>query len=164
MRVRFRGVRGSVPWSVPEGIIHGCNTPCIEIHDERPGGILVLDAGSGIVGVHLRLLAKDPRPVSLVLTHYHWDHLLGLPFFAALYQPGCALSIHTPTLESHDPHWLDTIFKSPFFPVPYQHLPNKPQVRMVQEGQLRVPGFEIHALHLNHPLGCLAYRIKVTTG
>ncbi|HEX9367736.1 MAG TPA: MBL fold metallo-hydrolase [Vicinamibacterales bacterium] len=164
MRVRFRGVRGSVPWSVPEGIIHGCNTPCIEIHDERSGGILVLDAGSGIVGVHPPLLAKDPRPVSLVLTHYHWDHLLGLPFFAALYQPGCALSIHTPTLESHDPNWLDTIFKSPFFPVPYQHLPNKPQVRMVQVGKLAIPGFEIHALNLNHPGGCLAYRIKGATG
>jgi phosphoribosyl 1,2-cyclic phosphodiesterase len=164
MRVKFRGVRGSVPWAVSDGIIHGCNTPCIEIYDEKTDGILVLDAGSGIVGVMPALLTKGPRPVSLVLTHYHWDHLLGLPFFATLYQPGWELSIHTPTLESHDPTWLGTIFKSPFFPVPYQHLPNKPKVRMVQAGRLEVPGFEVHALPLNHPGGCLAYRIKGAAG
>jgi phosphoribosyl 1,2-cyclic phosphodiesterase len=164
MRVKFRGVRGSVPWAVPEGIIHGCNTPCIEVYDEKTGGILVLDAGSGIVGVTPASLAKEPRPVSLVLTHYHWDHLLGLPFFATLYQPGWDFTIHTPTLESHDPTWLDTIFKSPFFPVPYQHLPNKPKVQMVQAGKLSVGGFEVEALPLNHPGGCLAYRIKGATG
>lgn len=163
MRVTFRGVRGSVPWSVPEGIIHGCNTPCIEIHDEA-GGILVLDAGSGIVGVTPRTLASRPGPVSLLLTHYHWDHLLGLPFFATLFEPGWDLTIHTPTLTSHDPSWLDTMFKSPFFPVPYQHLPNKPRVRMVEPGRLSVDGFEVSALMLNHPGGSLAYRIKGAAG
>lgn len=164
MRIKFRGVRGSVPWSVPEGIIHGCNTPCIEVHDEKTGGILVLDAGSGIVGVNPALLVKDPRPVSLMLTHYHWDHLLGLPFFATLYQPGWDLTICTPTLESHDPNWLGTIFKSPFFPVPYQHLPNKPKVEMVEVGSVNLPGFEISSLRLNHPGGCLGYRIRGSSG
>jgi phosphoribosyl 1,2-cyclic phosphodiesterase len=164
MRVKFRGVRGSVPWSVPEAIIHGCNTPCVEVYDETTGGILVLDAGSGIVGVNPSLLVKEPRPVSLVLTHYHWDHLLGLPFFATLYQPGYDLTIYAPTLKSHDPMWLDTIFKSPFFPVPYQHLPNKPKVQMVHVGKIEVPGFEVATLELNHPGGCLAYRIKGSSG
>jgi phosphoribosyl 1,2-cyclic phosphodiesterase len=164
MLVRFRGVRGSVPWSVPEGIGHGCNTPCIEVLDERAGGILVLDAGSGIVGVNPSTLAKTPRAVSLVLTHYHWDHLLGLPFFATLYQPGWPLTIHTPTLASHDPSWMDTMFKSPFFPVPYQHLPNKPKVEMVQPGDVPLAGFSLTALALNHPGGSLAYRIKGAEG
>ena len=99
MRIKFRGVRGSVPWSVPEGIVHGCNTPCIEIYDETTGGIVVLDAGSGIVGVNPSQLVKEPRPVSLLLTHYHWDHLLGLPFFSTLYQPGWDMTIYAPTLE-----------------------------------------------------------------
>jgi phosphoribosyl 1,2-cyclic phosphodiesterase len=164
VRIKFRGVRGSVPWSVPEGIVHGCNTPCIEVYDEATGGIVILDAGSGIVGVNPSQLAKEPRPVSLVLTHYHWDHLLGLPFFATLYQPGWDMTIYAPTLKSHDPMWLDTIFKSPFFPVPYDHLPNKPKVVMVGPGKLDLPGFEIESLELNHPGGCLAYRIKGATG
>ena len=164
MRVRFKGVRGSVPWSVPEGIIHGCNTPCIEVYDERTEGILILDAGSGIVGLQPSLLCKGPRPVALALTHYHWDHLLGLPFFSTLYQRGWDLTIHTPTLESHDPDWLDTMFKSPFFPVPYEHLPNKPRVQMVEPGKVDIPGFEVSSLELNHPGGALAYRVKGAEG
>jgi phosphoribosyl 1,2-cyclic phosphodiesterase len=166
MRVRFRGVRGSVPWSVPEAIVHGCNTPCIEIFDERTGGILVLDAGSGIVGVNPSSMASSAieRPVALLLTHYHWDHLLGLPFFMTLYQPGWDLTIQAPILESHDPSWLDTMFKSPFFPVPYQHLPNKPRVQTVEPGKVDITGFEVTSLELNHPGGALAYRIKGATG
>jgi phosphoribosyl 1,2-cyclic phosphodiesterase len=166
MRVRFRGVRGSVPWSVPEAIVHGCNTPCIEIFDERTGGILVLDAGSGIVGVNPSSMASSAieRPVALLLTHYHWDHLLGLPFFMTLYQPGWDLTIQAPILESHDPSWLDTMFKSPFFPVPYEHLPNKPRVQTVEPGKVDITGFEVTSLDLNHPGGALAYRIKGATG
>jgi phosphoribosyl 1,2-cyclic phosphodiesterase len=148
---------------VPEGIVHGCNTPCIEIYDEA-GGVLVLDAGSGIVGVSPASLCRTPRPVSLILTHYHWDHLLGLPFFATLYQRGWDLTIHTPTLTSHDPTWLDTMFKSPFFPVPYEHLPNKPRVAMVEAGTVQIPGYTVSAVNLNHPGGSLAYRIKGAQG
>ena len=50
MQIRFWGVRGSVPYAIPTAIGHGCNTPCLEITDERTGATLVLDAGSGIVG------------------------------------------------------------------------------------------------------------------
>ena len=74
------------------------------------------------------------------------------------------MTIYAPTLKSHDPKWLDTIFKSPFFPVPYDHLPNKPNVGMVSPGKLDLPGFEIEALDLNHPGGCLAYRIEGASG
>src|SRR4051812_27134334 len=104
MRVRFRGVRGSVPWGLPEAVADGCNTPCVELIDDARGALLVLDAGSGIAGVRPSAGAR----VSLLLTHYHWDHVLGLPFFAPLYDPAAALSLHTPALASHDPHWLDT--------------------------------------------------------
>jgi ribonuclease BN (tRNA processing enzyme) len=163
MRVTFRGVRGSVPWAVPEGIVHGCNTPCLELHDAASGAILILDAGSGIAGVQPSRTA-DAAAVSLLLTHYHWDHLLGLPFFGALYDPRQTLTIHTPTLEAHDPAWLETIFRSPFFPVPYDGLPNKPGVEMVSAGAVPVPGFSITAIGLNHPDGCLAYRIRGASG
>jgi phosphoribosyl 1,2-cyclic phosphodiesterase len=164
VRARFCGVRGSVPWAAPDGIVHGCNTPCIEVFDERTGAVLVLDAGSGIVGVDLAALRSTSQQVALLLTHYHWDHLLGLPFFGALYQPAWNLSVHTPALESHDPGWLETIFKSPFFPVPYDHLPNKPRVSMVRPGRVDVPGFSVTALPLHHPGGALAYRITGTSG
>lgn len=163
MRVRFLGVRGSVPWSVPASVAHGCNTPCLEVTDERTGAVLILDAGSGIVG--LSLDAHGPRgEASVLLTHYHWDHLLGLPFFGALYQPGWSIGVYTPSLQSHDPAWLDTIFKSTFFPVPYQSLPNLPVVRMIDRESLRMPGFDVRAIELNHPGGALAYRIRGSHG
>ena len=61
MLVRFWGVRGSVPWATADSIGHGCNTPCVEIRDERTGALLVLDAGSGIVGLGQALGAARVR-------------------------------------------------------------------------------------------------------
>ncbi len=152
-----------MPWAVADAIGHGCNTPCIEITDERTGATLILDAGSGIVGLG-PALTGDPRPVSLLLTHYHWDHLQGLPFFATLYQPGWETTIFAPALAVHERGWLDTMFKSPFFPVPYEHLPNRPHQRMIAPGEVTIDGFEIAALMLNHPGGALAYRVRGVTG
>ena len=71
MRVRFWGVRGSVPWATRGSIGYGCNTPCVELSDEPSGRRLILDAGSGIVGVGATLEGVTNIPV--VLTHYHWE-------------------------------------------------------------------------------------------
>src|SRR5829696_576034 len=97
VKLRFWGVRGSVPWAIPAAIGHGCNTPCLEITDEATGGTLIIDAGSGIVG--------PPRDLSVLLTHYHWDHLQGLPFLSQLYAPGWQTCIHSPELETSHADW-----------------------------------------------------------
>ena len=163
MEVRFWGVRGSVPWTTPEAIGHGCNTPCIEVRDERSGRRLILDAGSGIVGLGAAL-ADSPRDLSILLTHYHWDHLQGLPFLAQLYAPGWTPHIYAPLCESNSEEWVSTIFRSPFFPVPYERLPNKPRIEVIEPGQLTLCGFELSAIPLNHPGGALAYRVRGSSG
>ena len=163
MRLRFWGVRGSVPWATPAAIGHGCNTPCLEISDDKSGTTVIFDAGPGIVGLGMAMVGT-PRELPIVLTHYHWDHLQGLPFLAQLYAPGWKPRVYAPRFESHDPDWLETIFKSPFFPVPYEHLPNRPGVDVVEPGEMRIGGFDIAAIHLNHPGGALAYRIAGMTG
>lgn len=163
MQVRFRGVRGSVPWATPTAIGHGCNTPCLQITDERTGALLILDAGSGIVGT-APSLQGPPREIPLLLTHYHWDHLQGLPFFSALYEPGWEPTIYAPALASHDPGWLGAIFRSPFFPVPYDHLPNRPTVQVIDTAPLRIGPFEITSMMLNHPGGAFAYRLRGDLG
>jgi phosphoribosyl 1,2-cyclic phosphodiesterase len=159
MRVRFRGVRGSVPWAVPGAAGYGCNTACLEIADERSGAALVLDGGSGIVGA-------DPpaRDVSLLLTHYHWDHILGLPFFGPLFHPDRTVSLHVPNLPARDAAWLDMLFREPFFPVPCEDLPRPPPQHLVEPGPVAIDGFEVRALALNHPGGALAYRITGRDG
>jgi phosphoribosyl 1,2-cyclic phosphodiesterase len=160
MRVAFRGVRGSVPWDVPAASAHGCNTACIEIVGDS-GRILVLDAGSGIVGVTPPPTAPS---VALLLTHYHWDHVLGLPFFAPLYDPRLPLTLHAPTLPAYDPRWLEIVFHEPFYPLPYRGLPNAPEPRLVCPGPLEIDGFDVQALALQHPGGALAYRVKGAGG
>ena len=163
MNLRFWGVRGSVPWAIPLAIGHGCNTPCLEVRDEATGGTLVFDAGSGMVGLGERL-EGPPRELPIVLTHYHWDHIQGLPFLSQLYRPGWRPCIHAPVFEARDTAWVETIFQSPFFPVPYERLPNRPVVRLIEATTLRVGGFDLTCLPLNHPGGALAYRVKGTTG
>jgi phosphoribosyl 1,2-cyclic phosphodiesterase len=162
MRVRFWGVRGSIPWANALCIGYGCNTPCIELlHDS--GDVLVLDAGSGLVGLG-RALRGHARPVAILLTHHHWDHLQGLPFFAPLYQPGCSPAIWAPPTGMADTYWLETIFRPPFFPVAYEDLPAPPAVRPVGAGRHTIATFAVRAIELNHPGGAFAYRIRGTRG
>lgn len=161
MRVRFWGVRGSVPWATAGSIGHGCNTPCIEIVDEPSGRRIILDAGSGIVGVGATLEAVTSIPI--VLTHYHWDHVQGLPFFAPLYRTGAAVTIWAPTLGRKFAD-IDTMFEPPFFPVPYDRLPSRPAVRMHAGEPVDINGFQVFTHSLNHPGGAFAYRISGADG
>jgi phosphoribosyl 1,2-cyclic phosphodiesterase len=161
MRLRFWGVRGSVPWATPGSIGHGCNTPCIELVEELSGRRLILDAGSGIVGVGGTL--DDIANIPIVLTHYHWDHVQGLPFFAPLYRTGCAVTVWAPALGRQFAD-IETMFESPFFPVPYDRLPSRPAIRMNAAGRQAINGFDVSSLPLNHPGGSLAYRIGGANG
>jgi phosphoribosyl 1,2-cyclic phosphodiesterase len=161
MRVHFWGVRGSVPYATPGSIGHGCNTPCLEVVDEHSGRRLILDAGSGIVGVGNALNGVADIPI--VLTHYHWDHVQGLPFFAPLYRSGTAVTVWAPMLgrEFGD---IEAMFEAPFFPVPYDRLPSRPAIQMNAGGRVEINGFDVSTQLLNHPGGSFAYRIKSGNG
>src|SRR5919202_729552 len=148
MQIRFWGVRGSVPWATPVAIGHGCNTPCLQLSDEATGSTVILDAGSGIVGLG-PAIKTAPGDLPVVLTHYHWDHLQGLPFLNQLYAPGWRPKIFAPILGTQNTKWITTIFESPFFPVPYERLPNQPAVEMIRAGELEIGGFDMSAIPLN---------------
>ena len=140
MRVRFFGVRGSVPYATPASIGHGCNTPCIEVFDDAADALLILDAGSGIVGIG-EAVDTARRDVPILLTHYHWDHVQGLPFFAPLYRPGGCVTVWAPALGRTFAD-LETMFEPPFFPVPYDRLPSRPVIKMLVAGETVINGFE----------------------
>lgn len=163
MRITFWGVRGSVPWSTAASIGYGCNTPCVEIDGNGRAAGLILDAGSGIVGVG-KVLGPAARAIPILLTHYHWDHTQGLPFFDPFYEPGWTPTIWAPQLRNIDAAWVETIFENPFYPIPYDQLPARPTVRFVNAGEISVGGFHIRAQLLNHPGGCFAYRIAGPSG
>jgi phosphoribosyl 1,2-cyclic phosphodiesterase len=163
VKLRFWGVRGSVPWAIPAAIGHGCNTPCLELTDDESGQTIILDAGSGIVGLG-PAMTGPPRELPILLTHYHWDHLQGLPFLGQLYSPGWQPRILAPELAAGHEDWLDVLFRSPFFPVRPEHLPNRPTVEMIREGEFMAAGFAVSAIRLNHPGGALAFRVRGLTG
>ena len=94
-RVRFWGVRGSVPAPGPATVRYGGNTSCVSI--EAPGcDLIVLDAGTGIrqLGADLARTGRLPLTAHLLLSHTHWDHIQGFPFFAPVFMPGNRLVIH----------------------------------------------------------------------
>ena len=163
MRVRFWGVRGSVPWATSSSIGYGCNTPCVEIRNERTGAVLVLDAGSGIVGLG-EALGSEPLAIPILLTHYHWDHVQGLPFFSQFYHAGWTPTIWAPIFKHVGLASLDTLFRQPFFPVPLEALRSRPAMALVPPRATVIGGFQVHTQPLAHPGGALAYRIRGDTG
>ena len=163
MRIRFWGVRGSVPFATARSIGHGCNTACIEVENKRTGATLVLDAGSGVVGLG-EALGHRGGPIPILLTHYHWDHIQGLPFFAPFYQPGWQPTIFAPLIGKVDQAFVETIFQNPFFPVPFTNLPTKPVVTLMSERDHEIGDFLVRVQPLTHPGGAFAYRVKGDEG
>jgi phosphoribosyl 1,2-cyclic phosphodiesterase len=159
MRVRFWGVRGSIPYATPESIRCGCNTPCVELEDEQSNRRLILDAGSGIVGAG----ADDRTDAHVLLTHYHWDHVQGLPFFGPLHRPGSSVTVWCPVLGRAAVN-VESIFSPPFFPVACNRLPSRPTIQPIGRGTTTVNDFRVSTQLLHHPGGSFAYRIEGTAG
>ena len=162
MEIKLWGTRGSIPAPGDQTLEFGGNTTCVEILPEA-GGRIVIDAGTG-----LRLLGdqlmKAGKPISfhLLLTHNHWDHLLGLPFFAPIYHDS------TEIIVDGWPHAFQAMAKvfdnhmgNGFFPVAFDQL--KAQISFlnrVARKPLSLHGINIDTITLNHPQGGVGYRLR----
>jgi phosphoribosyl 1,2-cyclic phosphodiesterase len=149
----FWGVRGSIPTPVAVNLGFGGNTACISIR--FPGHPpLIFDAGSGIRALGMTL--HEEPAVNLFLTHFHWDHIQGIPFFAPLYDPKVSTTIHS----SADPADLQSILAAqmlpPYYPVPMPKL----EYRQNQAAGTRIGDLVIRPFPLHHPNGATGYRIE----
>jgi phosphoribosyl 1,2-cyclic phosphodiesterase len=163
MQVKFWGVRGSVPFATDQSMQTGCNTPCVELSDAAADRYLILDAGTGLVGVGAALDAA-PLPLAILLSHYHWDHVQGLPFFRPFFQRGRTVRVVGPELRDANPEWLETLFGKPHFPLTLDELASAPYMSFLEGPTFTAGGFEVSALPLTHPGGSMAYRIKGDNG
>lgn len=157
--VTFWGVRGSVACPGPETLFYGGNTSCVEV---RAGATrLVLDAGTGLRGLGQRLMREGDVDVSLLLSHFHWDHIQGMPFFAPLFRPGTRIKIVTGIhgMTVHDA--LRRQMSAPTFPVDLREVPAALQYHLTTDGEaFDIGEAHIQVARLNHPDAVYAYRIN----
>lgn len=159
-QIKFWGVRGSIPTPGPHTIRYGGNTPCIEV---RCGDTLfILDAGSGLRELGNSLMAKGkPLVIHLLISHTHWDHVQGFPFFAPLYVKGHSLHIYgchgaNQALESV----LAGQMELPYFPIQLGEASANVHFHELDEGEFNIEDVHLLTLFTNHPGICLAYRLE----
>lgn len=155
--VRFWGVRGSLATSGPDFDHVGGNTSCVEI---RLGSqIIILDAGSGLY----RLGRSLPNRIhaTILLSHFHWDHIQGFPFFRPAYDPATRLTVYGPGTEAAEVEAaLQRQMEAPHFPVPLGAMEGQIRFGALQSGdELQIGAARVAVRRLNHPQECLGYRI-----
>ena len=165
-RLKFWGVRGSIPVPGPGTVRYGGNTACVEVRAD--GEIIVLDAGSGIRELGLALEAEfgsQPINLSLLITHVHWDHIQGFPFFAPSYDDKNQIRIFGYNgTDARLEQILTGQMATPFFPIALYDLPGKIQFENLKVMDFQIGKVRVRAKVLNHPGVCVGYRILTSRG
>ena len=165
-RIKFWGTRGSIAVPGPETLRYGGNTACVELRAD--GEIIVLDAGSGIrpLGIALdREFQARPIRLALLITHAHWDHIQGFPFFKPAYDSKNEIRIFG--FDGAGATFREIMtepMKSPFFPITMRELSARTDINKLNEMKFSLGKLDIHAAFVNHPGVCVGYRIFTSSG
>jgi phosphoribosyl 1,2-cyclic phosphodiesterase/CheY-like chemotaxis protein len=160
MQVRFWGTRGSIPKCGQQFLRYGGSTPCIEVRTDA-GTLIVIDCGSGGHGLGLELQSGGRgRRGHLLISHTHWDHIQGLPFFAPLFVPGNKWDIYAPRgVRQSLEQTLAGQMQSTYFPVDLEELGAEIRFHELVEGDLEIEEVQVLTRYLNHPALTLGYRL-----
>ncbi len=162
MKLRFRGVRGSIPSPGPHTVRYGGNTTCLEVWTDD-GQLIILDAGSGIFPLAQSLMAQLPLHAHIFNTHSHWDHIQGLPFFIPLFVPDNKVSIYgayDPITRNSIEEILSVQLQYRFFPIRECELNAEITYHSLKDREsVRIGEVTITPLLLNHPVVNFGYRI-----
>jgi phosphoribosyl 1,2-cyclic phosphodiesterase/CheY-like chemotaxis protein len=165
-KLKFWGVRGSLPTPGPTTVQYGGNTSCVEVRAD--GELIILDAGTGIRPLGLELAAEfKDRPLSLTLliSHTHWDHIQGFPFFAPAYNPRNSIRVLAyegarKGLEAT----LSSQMESPYFPISMHQMPGNITVQELKDLTFNIGNVRVEATFVNHPGVCVGYRLFTRDG
>lgn len=161
--IKFWGVRGSIACPNPEHMRYGGNTSCIEVFiDDR---IFVLDAGTGMRELGQEFINRGVQEAHLLLTHTHWDHISGFPFFTPAYDPARSIHVmagHLNNVPGGIRAALSAQMDSPMFPIPLEAMQADIRFEDFQAGDdfNLYPDVKIRTAPLNHPNGATGYRIE----
>jgi phosphoribosyl 1,2-cyclic phosphodiesterase len=168
MQVKFWGVRGSIPCPGPTTQKYGGNGACIELRVGKKKRIVIIDAGSGIRELGSSIMKNDlphgPISADIFLSHTHWDHIMGFPFFVPIYVPGVRLNVYGPVTFEEEP--LEEVvggqMKYRYFPVNFGELKSKIEyIRLTEDKHLDLgDGLKVITKFLNHPVTALGYRFE----
>ena len=160
MKVKFWGTRGSVPVPGKDTIVYGGNTSCTEVTLES-GRKVIIDSGTGIrpLGEHLSARGETVD-IHLLITHIHWDHVLGFPFFAPIHDPTTKISVDGfPTCMKGLKIPFDNKMADGFFPVKFDDLEAEINyLDRLNRGPLEIDGVVIDSIPLQHPQGGFGFR------
>ncbi len=163
MKIKFWGVRGSTPTPERRNSRYGGNSPCIEVRLAN-GTIIILDCGSGLRGLGKSLLREfDERPIHgyIFVTHFHWDHIQGIPFFLPLYKKGNTFLFHSVMRKGLELEGaIEGQMANPYFPVNMGAMGATRHFYDLDENPISINGAVISSAPLNHPQECVGYRVE----
>jgi len=167
LRLRFWGTRGSVPAPGPDTVRYGGNTPCVEVRTDADR-LIILDAGTGIRELGRSLIARANGSGirgDIFLTHAHWDHIQGIPFFAPIFQAGNRFTIWgSKDLGTSIDRVVRDQMSPVVFPVSFETLAAHVDFSEIAEEQRDGDGFAVTAFAVRHPGGALGYRFSDRDG
>ncbi|MBV9827908.1 MAG: GAF domain-containing protein [Alphaproteobacteria bacterium] len=161
MLLRFWGTRGSIPTPGPRTVRYGGNTSCVELRSAA-GTLVVLDCGTGAHELG-HSLAAHGKPIRghLLISHTHWDHIQGFPFFRPLFDPANEWDIYAPLgFEQSLRETLAGQMQYTYFPVSLDELGARIRFHQLVEGGFEVEEIKVHTQYLNHPALALGYRLE----
>lgn len=163
MKVKFWGVRGSIASPGPNTVRYGGNTTCIEIRTDD-NELFIIDAGTGIFPLSQTLLAEMPLTANVLISHSHWDHIQGLPFFAPNFIPGNLLRLHgafDPVSGKGVEQVMSVQLQYSYFPVREEEMKARIEyVTLAPEKSIRIGSATITPYLMNHPVINFGYRIE----